>query len=94
MPRVPKSPSEKPASTTRRPRQTAARSFPRKVTVQTLSHDAIAERAYELFVEQGRQHGRDLEHWLMAEQQLLVASARGPSDSRAEGESRSYVESA
>ncbi len=75
MPRAPKPPSTKPSTPTkRRPRQ--ALSFPRKVVVTTLSHDAIAERAYELFVQSGRQHGRDLEHWLAAEQQLLSASAR------------------
>lgn len=76
MPRTPKSSAPKAAPTPRRPRQKAALSFPRKVIVQTFSHDAIAERAYELFVEEGRPHGRDLEHWLIAEQELLSASAR------------------
>ena len=35
-----------------------------------VSEDDIARRAYELFVEQGWQHGRDLEHWLIAEQEI------------------------
>ena len=76
MPRAPKSPSAKPTTPTKRPRQAAALSFPRKVMVQTFSHEAVAQRAYELFVQSGRQHGRDLEHWLKAEQELLSASTR------------------
>jgi hypothetical protein len=34
--------------------------------------ELIARRAYELFVEGGSQHGRDVEHWLAAERELLV----------------------
>lgn len=30
----------------------------------------IQERAYELFVEGGCEHGRDVEHWLQAETEL------------------------
>ncbi len=40
------------------------------VTVVTVDH--IAMRAYELFLADGGQHGRDLEHWLMAERELTV----------------------
>jgi hypothetical protein len=76
MPRAPKSPSAKAAPAPKRPRQAAALSFPRKMNIHAFSHDAIAGRAYELFEEEGRPHGRDLEHWLMAEQELLSASAR------------------
>lgn len=32
--------------------------------------EAIAQRAYELYVAAGYQHGRDVEHWLEAERQL------------------------
>lgn len=35
------------------------------------THDAIARRAYELFLQEGANHGRDLAHWLKAEQELL-----------------------
>lgn len=31
----------------------------------------IQERAYELFVEGGCEHGNDLEHWLQAEAELM-----------------------
>lgn len=34
--------------------------------------DRIAIRAYELFVEHGFEHGRDVEHWLVAERELLA----------------------
>lgn len=29
--------------------------------------EAIARKAYEIFEERGREHGKDLEHWLEAE---------------------------
>jgi hypothetical protein len=32
--------------------------------------DVIAVRAYELFLERGAEHGRDLEDWLRAESEL------------------------
>jgi hypothetical protein len=31
---------------------------------------AVRERAYEIWENEGRPHGRDLEHWLSAEQQV------------------------
>jgi hypothetical protein len=34
------------------------------------SHNEIAQRAYDIFVERGRPEGRDLDHWLEAEAQL------------------------
>lgn len=39
-------------------------------TPLTLNHDEIANRAYELFLDSGAMHGRDLEHWLRAESEL------------------------
>ena len=36
----------------------------------TPTHDEIARRAYQLFEERGREHGRDLEDWLQAERDL------------------------
>ena len=36
--------------------------------------DHIAIRAYELFVAHGSEHGRDLEHWLAAEREMLDRS--------------------
>jgi hypothetical protein len=36
--------------------------------------EAIAERAYELFLERGAEHGHDLEDWLRAERELLDAA--------------------
>lgn len=54
----------------RAPQAPAALAFPRKVMLQTSSHEAIAERAYQLFVEAGGQDGHDIDHWLMAEQEL------------------------
>ena len=36
----------------------------------------IAERAYELYEQRGRQEGQAVEDWLKAEQQLVGVSAR------------------
>ena len=35
------------------------------------THDAIAARAYEIYVNSGRQEGRCEENWLRAEHELL-----------------------
>jgi hypothetical protein len=34
------------------------------------THDDIAYRAYELFLQRGAQHGQDFEDWLAAEREL------------------------
>jgi hypothetical protein len=36
------------------------------------THDRIAARAYELFVERGGHHGSDWEDWLLAERELMA----------------------
>ena len=36
----------------------------------TLKQEEIAELAYSLYVQDGCQHGRDVEYWLRAEKQL------------------------
>jgi hypothetical protein len=36
--------------------------------------EAIAARAYELFLERGSEHGHDFEDWLRAERELLDAA--------------------
>jgi len=42
------------------------------------SHEAIAVRAYEIFMGRGGVHGRDLEHWFEAERQLMEESQKPP----------------
>ena len=39
--------------------------------------EAIARRAYELFLARGAQHGRDMDDWLQAERELLDAARSG-----------------
>jgi transcription initiation factor TFIIIB Brf1 subunit/transcription initiation factor TFIIB len=36
----------------------------------------IRERAHEIWIERGRPHGRDIEHWLAAERELAEESRR------------------
>ena len=67
--------SSKPASTTRKARTSKAASavVPTLVSAE-ISSELIARRAYELYEQEGAQDGRDLEHWLRAERELLSAS--------------------
>ncbi len=37
---------------------------------------AIQERSYEIWEREGRPHGRDLEHWRLAETELVSEVAR------------------
>ena len=39
-------------------------------------HKLIAERAYEIWENQGRPHGCDLMHWLQAEQEIIACIQR------------------
>jgi hypothetical protein len=41
-----------------------------------LTHEQIAERAYQLWMERGQHHGQDLEDWLNAESLLREESDR------------------
>jgi hypothetical protein len=40
------------------------------------THERIAQRAYELYEQQGRQEGRALDDWVNAERQLVGASGK------------------
>lgn len=42
------------------------------------SHDAIALRAYEFFLQRGCTHGWDVEDWLQAERELLANGLKKP----------------
>ena len=66
---MPKSPTtgKSPAKRTAKPRPAAAFG-------PVPTHDDIAMRAYELFVQRGGQHGQDFEDWLAAERELQIHS--------------------
>ena len=51
------------------------RRSPNQSTVNPTEH--IAQRAYELFLERGGEHGHDVEDWLRAEGEIM-ADERGP----------------
>jgi hypothetical protein len=36
----------------------------------TIQHEEIAKRAYEIYLRNGSQHGRDQQNWLQAESEL------------------------
>lgn len=49
---------------------------PGERAVRMDTRQRIADRAYAIFIERGRPHGSDLEHWLEAERQVLLESGR------------------
>lgn len=50
----------------------AKRSRVRAESPRPPSHDDIARSAYDRFLREGAQHGRDVDHWLAAERELLA----------------------
>ena len=58
------------STTTRKPRAVKKAPTAGIITRPDLDHAAVAARAYELFLDGGSRHGRDLDHWLQAEREL------------------------
>lgn len=40
-----------------------------------ISDDAIRERAYDIWMREGRPHGRDFEHWVRAQVELIAEAS-------------------
>jgi hypothetical protein len=65
-------------------------SRPTQADTDGLAHDAIAKRAYEIYVESGRLQGQCEQNWQQAQQDLQShAEASGQSQPR--GDTRSYA---
>jgi len=78
-------PASDPDRQVKETKRTVARKAPEEPTsfrgAARPSHEEITRRAYEIFIERGRPEGRDVEHWLEAEGQLIAAlqpQARSP----------------
>lgn len=69
-PRTTTTRTTRPPRTTRTSRSEPPLNSPLVAVDSALTHDAIANRAYQLFLADGAAHGRDLEHWLRAESEL------------------------
>jgi hypothetical protein len=39
------------------------------------THEEIAVRAYQIYVERGEAHGQDVDDWLQAERELITTNA-------------------
>ena len=52
--------------------QTVAAAAPTLAPARKITTEQIARRAYCIWAEQGRPTGKDTEHWLLAEKQLLT----------------------
>ena len=76
MPRATK--AETSATTGPRLVKSVVKSTPTKAS-PTLSpesvHELITKRAYELYLQEGSIDGRDVEHWLQAEQEMAATLA-------------------
>jgi Protein of unknown function (DUF2934) len=65
--------ARKPASKAKSSRKTAAVGAvhsPPNERVSLPDEDRIRERAYDIWIEEGRPHGRDLAHWQRARREL------------------------
>ena len=49
-----------------------------------ISELTIRERAYQIWEREGRPHGRDFEHWVQAQVELVAEAAKG-NDARKAG---------
>ena len=53
------------------------------------SHEEVTRRAYQIYLERGCPEGHALEHWLEAENQLMIAQQSGRTSSpRAQAQRR------
>jgi len=46
--------------------------------------EAIARRAYELFLDRGGEHGHDVDDWLQAEHELIEAARTRSRETKAD----------
>lgn len=59
-------------------KQATAKSKPPTLVQPDITHEEIAMRAYEFFLQDGGVHGRHVDHWLRAERELAVVTQQPP----------------
>ena len=59
-------------------KQTASKAKPKTPIQPDITHEQIAMRAYELFLQEGGAHGQHLDHWLRAERELSALTEQPP----------------
>ena len=59
-------------------KQTASKAKPKTPVQPDITHEQIAMRAYELFLQEGGAHGQHLDHWLRAERELSALTEQPP----------------
>jgi hypothetical protein len=67
---MPTAPKKRTPATRRTAATRTAMAIAADVSIPPPPHDAIATRAYELFLRRGAQHGQDWDDWLAAEREL------------------------
>jgi hypothetical protein len=83
MPRAARSQTVTPTRTGPRLVRKSVRTPSPQTTVSL--RDRITIRAYELFLEEGGQHGRHISHWLSAEKEVLDTQAPAPPSRKVAG---------
>jgi DUF2934 family protein len=71
MPRASKSQAEPTPAGPRLVRKSTPKGAAEPASPVNITHEQIAWRAYELFVQDGLAHGHHLDHWLRAERELM-----------------------
>ena len=59
-------------------KQTASKAKSQAPVQPDITHEQIAMRAYELFLQEGCAHGQHLDHWLRAERELSALTEQPP----------------
>jgi hypothetical protein len=59
-------------------KQTASKAKPKTPIQPDITHERIAMRAYELFLQEGGAHGQHIDHWLRAERELSAFTEQPP----------------
>ena len=59
-------------------KQTASKAKPKTPVQPDITHEQIAMRAYEFFLQEGGAHGQHLDHWLRAERELSALTEQPP----------------
>lgn len=62
------------------------------MTNTTPTHDEIAAHAYQIYLREGCQEGRDLDNWLRAETELRARATNGSSSSSSNGHTQNAPE--
>jgi hypothetical protein len=62
--------------TDKKPQASPTAAVSKAAASQTITHEMISKRAYEIWISKGRPAGRDTENWQQAERELKAAQQK------------------